>query len=172
MKHRSRQDTGRSRSDDGRQLKLDLRQVIAKHRVTERDLSEALAIDEALVNRRLRPLDEKAHLQLVDVVRMPEAVQVDVIRMLAQRLGFDLAPIASDSTRTAALRRSADLLSSASATAIEAIQACEDDVLDRAEALRIRPLAAKVRQVATAIEHQCEQAISEGVVSLAKGGLS
>lgn len=53
---------------------------------------------------------------------------------------------------------------------VEALSACEDGVLDRVEAIRIKPLAAQVRRVATAIEGQCDRAISEGVVSLVKGG--
>lgn len=169
MKNRRRPDTGRSRSDDGRQLKLDLRFILAKHGVVERDLSESLDIDEALVNRRLRPLDEKAHLQLVDVVRMPEAVQVDVVRMLAQRLGFDLAPCASSDSATSALLRDAELLSSSASTVVEMVSARKDGVLDRAEAHRIRPVVETVRRISTAISAECDRAISEGAIALSKG---
>lgn len=164
---RSKSTTERwSREDDAKQLKLDVRDVLAANKASDRHLADDVDIAPSLFSRRLDIAEKQAHLQLVDIVRMPLEVRVGILRMLAARDGYDVVKggVAMDA-KSAVLAASA-LLSSASATATETIAASEDNRLDRSEAVPLREKAAALRDQASSIVRICDSAIREGVVPL------
>lgn len=163
---RAKSDTERSRTEDGRQLKLDLREVLAAHRTSDRAIADAIDVAPSLLSRRLDPEEKGAHLQLVDLVRMPLDVRVGILRKLASRDGFEVVATGQAMDATSGVKAASALLSAAATTATQTIDASADNTLDRREATKLRMAATDLRDRANGIINICDAAIRDGVVKM------
>jgi hypothetical protein len=158
--------TTRTRTEDGRLLKLEVRHVLAAHHVIERDLADTIDIDKSLLGRRIDVDNNGAHLLLVDVARMPAPVQVDVLRILASRLGFDVVPVATGMSAINGVMLAASMLTAASEVATDTIKASADGRLDCVEAVPLRARGIALREKANSIINTCDLAIKDGAAPL------
>jgi hypothetical protein len=159
---KSRCTTERSRTEDGRLLKLEVRHVLGAHHVIERELADDLDIEPSLLHRRLKVEDKGAHLQLVDIARMPADVQLDVLRMLAARLKHDVVPSSTGMSAINGVMAAVRMLTSVSEVATETIKASADGRLDCVEAVPLRARGIAAREQLNSLINTCDVAIRDG----------
>ena len=156
----------KSREADAHDLKLAVREVLTAGKASDRRIAEHIDIAPSLLSRRLDPDEKQAHLQLVDVVRMPDEILLGVLRAIAARVGCDVVPSGQAMDVTSAVLAASGMLADVSATATSLIAASEDGRLDRGEALPLRARAVNARDRLSGLIRQCDVAINDGVTPL------
>lgn len=146
------------------EMKRAVRSALERHGVHILPLSVQLGIEDSLLHRRL-DVASNNQLQIGDLVGLPAAVQLDVLRHMARALGHDLVELPELLNASGGLLAAATLLREASEAAAVLLSSLADGRLTRTEAIALDRELAEVTQVAESIRRWCSIAIREGVVS-------